>query len=153
VNHDLLQQVMRDLLNERISVRQLPLIIEASAEAGGSETSPAEVVEHVRRRLAFQFVSKLANEQGEIATVELAPAWSSKLQDTDTQPTAMEEMVQAIRQVLEQAAESGAVPVIAVTAPLRRLVKGALAARGVPNPVLAVEEIAGHARTRPVGVA
>ncbi|MEM7739448.1 MAG: FHIPEP family type III secretion protein, partial [Pseudomonadota bacterium] len=64
VSHDLLQQVLRDLLAERISIRQLPIILEATAEASAMEGGSPAVVEHVRRRIAFQFITKLADEQG-----------------------------------------------------------------------------------------
>src|SRR5690606_22507124 len=46
----LFQQVLQSLLSERVSIRNLPLIAEAIAEAGTVVRSPAAVTEHVRRK-------------------------------------------------------------------------------------------------------
>ena len=49
VSLDLLQAVLRLMLAERVSVRNLQLILEAIAELRGPNLSPEMIVEHVRR--------------------------------------------------------------------------------------------------------
>jgi flagellar biosynthesis protein FlhA len=152
VTYDLLQGVIRDLLAERISVRQLPLIIEAAAEAKAVDLSPADIAEHVRRRIAFTFVGKLATETGELPTIALGPDLTKRLSGEDRQ-SAENDAASAIKRLVERAAEAGAYPVIAVHGSLRRTIRGLLAAQGVRNPVLSIDEIQGHARPKLFGTA
>ena len=154
VSHDLLQQVLRDLLSERISIRQLPLIVEAAAEGRGVDLSVEDIAEHVRRRMAFGFVSKLAGDSGELPMIELSDQWTDKLQAEATSPmAAATELAQALRLPLERAAELGSTPVIAVRAGLRRTVRRLLASQGIRNAVLSLDEIQGHATPRLLGTA
>lgn len=146
ISYDLLLQVLRDLLSERISIRQLPLILEAIAERQGPDVSTADLVEHVRARLAFQFVGKLVDESGTLAAIELTPGWHDQLQDTDKKSTAVKALPTAIQSALDRAAESGAYPVVATPGSIRRLVRSILSVHGIRNPVLSLEEIQGNAR-------
>ncbi|MEM6912657.1 MAG: flagellar biosynthesis protein FlhA [Pseudomonadota bacterium] len=155
VSHDLLQQVLRDLLAERISIRQLPIILEATAEASAMEGGSPAVVEHVRRRIAFQFITKLADEQGYLPAIELSEQWTSRLKDEGMEPNAstLTELGGAVATVLEKAAQGGAFPVIAVATSVRRTVRRALSAQGVRNPVIALDEIQGNAKPKLLGTA
>ena len=71
---DTLQAVLRLLLEERVSVRNLPLIFEAIAEAHGPQVSAAVVTEHVRHRLGFQLVAEIREADGALPLIQLAPA-------------------------------------------------------------------------------
>ena len=71
---DLLLTVLKLLLEERVSVRNLPLVLEAIAEARGQPT-PEAVCDHVRQRLGFQIVAELKREDGTIPLLQLAPEW------------------------------------------------------------------------------
>ena len=72
---DLLLGVLRLLLEERVSIRNLPLIIESCAEGRQLHPTAEGVAEHVRQRLGFQLVSGLKREDGTIPLVQLAPEW------------------------------------------------------------------------------
>lgn len=148
VSYDLLQQVLRDLLQERVSIRQLPMIIEACAEGRGSGLDAEETVEYVRRRIAFGFVGKLASDDGTIPAVQLGDDWMEKLLQDDGEPSLeiTRELARAVGKLVDNAAETGVIPVIAVASPLRRLVKRVLSSHGVRNPVLSLDEIRGHAK-------
>ena len=158
VPHDLLQQVLRDLLTERISVRNLALVLEAVAEARGAEMGAEAVIEHVRRRLAFGFVSKLS-VRGELPVVQLTEGWEATFREheTDLGPQlpapVTTSLAGKVRAALDQAARDGAYPVVATTAARRRLVRSLLNAQGVRNPVLSFEEIQGSARPTVLGTA
>ncbi|MCX8507380.1 MAG: flagellar biosynthesis protein FlhA, partial [Rhodobacteraceae bacterium] len=71
---DMLLAVLRLLLEERISVRNLPLILEAMAEMRG-QTLPELVCEHVRRRLGFHIIAELKRPDGTLTLLQLAPEW------------------------------------------------------------------------------
>ncbi|GGY43845.1 flagellar biosynthesis protein FlhA [Parvularcula lutaonensis] len=144
----LLQQVLTDLLQERVSIRQLPIIIEACAEARGADLGPDDTVEYVRRRIAFGFVSKLTSDDGTIPAVQIGDDWSERLTSEGGEPSleTMKELVRSIGSLIDKAAEAGVVPVVAVAGPMRRLVRRILATHGMRNPVLSLDEIRGHAK-------
>ena len=52
------------LLSERISIRDLPTIIEGIAEVSSGMRNPREIAEHVRARLARQICAQFSNMQG-----------------------------------------------------------------------------------------
>ncbi|TAG20492.1 MAG: flagellar biosynthesis protein FlhA, partial [Rhodobacterales bacterium] len=71
---DLLHAVLRLLLDERVSIRNLPLILESIAEARQLGT-PEAICEHVRQRLGFQIVAELKRADGTVPLIQLAPDW------------------------------------------------------------------------------
>ena len=163
IPYDLLQQVLRDLLSERVSVRNLPLILEAISEARAAEQGVDAIVEHVRRRLAFQFISRLTNQEGTLPVVQLSGKWDHLFapvsrdgeEGTAVAPVAdeMTEMVKTVRAVLDQAAVTGAYPAVATHGTRRRTVRTALFTHGITNPVLSFDEIASNAKPMVLGTA
>ncbi|MGL5009137.1 MAG: flagellar biosynthesis protein FlhA, partial [Paracoccaceae bacterium] len=69
---ELLLTVLRLLLDERVSIRNLPLILEAVAEARGFG-APEAVCEHVRQRLSFQITAEFLRPDGTLPLIQLAP--------------------------------------------------------------------------------
>ena len=74
----LLQNVLQNLLSERVSIRNLPLIAEALAEAGPSTKNPVAITEHVRRKLSSQICDALEDDTGFVPVVVLGQSWSSE---------------------------------------------------------------------------
>lgn len=68
------QGVLKLLLGERVSVRNLHLILEAVAEVAPHVRKPELIVEHVRLRLAQQICGDLAQE-GVLKVVRLGNRW------------------------------------------------------------------------------
>ena len=77
VSLDLLQAVLRHLLDERVPVRNLPLILEAIAEARPSLSAPEAIADYVRQRIGFILVSKLLDDSGSLPLVQLNPEWET----------------------------------------------------------------------------
>ena len=69
-----LQAILKLLLAERVSIRNLHLILEAVAEIVPHVRRSEQVVEHVRMRMAQQICGDLA-EQGELKVMRLGPRW------------------------------------------------------------------------------
>jgi len=61
---DVLLSVLRLLLEERVSIRNLSLIVEATAEGRQLYPSVEGVAEHVRQRLGFQLVAEMRRPDG-----------------------------------------------------------------------------------------
>ncbi len=64
---------MQNLLQERVSIRDLPTILEGISEAVASTHSLMTITEHVRTRLARRLSNANANELGIIPLVTLSP--------------------------------------------------------------------------------
>ncbi|MEP3884747.1 MAG: flagellar biosynthesis protein FlhA, partial [Lentilitoribacter sp.] len=72
---DVLHSVLRLLLAEQVSIRNLPVIVETIAKARPIHTSAEATCEFVRQALGFQLVSGLKRADGTIPLIQLAPEW------------------------------------------------------------------------------
>ena len=159
---DVLQSTLKLLLDELVSIRNLPLIIEAIAEARGKNASSEAICEHVRQRLGFQLVADLRREDGTIPLVQLAPDWEDKFNsykiDTDQGPNIalppdlFNLLVENAASKLGQINEDGIYAAVITNTRQRRFMRTVLKAKGIPNPVLSFEEIGSGVRPSLVGV-
>ncbi|MCZ4261377.1 flagellar biosynthesis protein FlhA [Limimaricola sp. G21655-S1] len=159
---DLLLAVLRLLLEERVSIRNLPVILEASAEGRQLHASAEAVAEHVRQRLGFQIVAELRRADGTIPLVQLSPDWEEAFaahqmapdrgSDVALPPEAFNRLAQAIADKMARAAEQGDHAALVTTSRRRRFLRTVMAAKGIPNPVLSFEEIGVDARPAIVGL-
>ncbi|MGB8819295.1 MAG: flagellar biosynthesis protein FlhA [Rhizobiaceae bacterium] len=69
-----LQAALKALLSERVSIRNLHIIIESIAEIAGQTRRTDKLVEHVRQRLSQQICSDIATE-GILSVLRLGPRW------------------------------------------------------------------------------
>ncbi len=159
---DLLLTVLRLLLEERVSIRNLPLILEAVAEARGLG-APEAVCEHVRQRLGFQLVAELKRDDGTIPLIQLAPEWEKTfatyqidndrgLRDVALPPEQFSRLANGVAEKLNRAAENGVYPALVTSTARRRFLRTVLGAKGLPSPVLSYEEIGLEARPAMVGL-
>ncbi len=159
---DLLLAVMRLLLDERVSIRNLPLILEAVAEARALVT-PEAVCEHVRHRLGFQMVAELKRADGTIPLIQLAPEWERTfgqyqiegergLRDVALPPEQFNRLANAMSEKLARATEMGVQPAFVTSTLRRRFLRTVLLAKGLTAPVLSYEEIGMEARPAMVGL-
>ncbi|MDP3862205.1 MAG: flagellar biosynthesis protein FlhA [Phaeovulum sp.] len=159
---DLLLSVLRLLLEERVSIRNLPLILEAISESRGMQ-NPEAICEHVRQRLGFQLVAELRRADGTIPLLQLAPEWEEAFAtyqlsaekgpgDIALPPDKFNRLAANVSDRLARVAETGVFPGVVTSARRRRFVKTVLAAKGVAAPVLSFEEIGIDARPALVGV-
>jgi flagellar biosynthesis protein FlhA len=160
---DLLQSVLRLLLEEQVSVRNLPLILEAIAE-GRALGGPEAVAEHVRRRLGFQLVAELREPDGALPIIQLSQDWETLFRQHETQsdggvsdvalpPAEFNRLAKAVGDKAADAARAGRRAVVATSTRRRRFVRTVLAAKGLSNPVLSYEEIGADAKPALIGVA
>ena len=159
---DLLLAVLRLLLDERVSIRNLPLILEAIAEARGLG-APEAVCEHVRHRLGFQLVAELKRPDGTIPLIQLAPEWERTfmahqiegergLRDVALPPDQFNRLANALAEKISRAAEQGVHAALVTSTLRRRFLRTVLSAKGLTAPVLSYEEIGLAARPAMVGL-
>lgn len=160
---DTLLAVMRLLLEERVSVRNLPLILEGIAEARQYQQTIDGITEHVRQRLGFQLVSEVKRPDGSIPLVQLAPEWEDAFAtyelrgergggDVALPPDTFNQLADGIAEKLSSAAESGTYAAVVTSTKRRRFLRTVMAARGILNPVLSFEEIGIDAKPALVGL-
>jgi flagellar biosynthesis protein FlhA len=160
---DLLQTVLRLLLEEQVSVRNLPLILEATAE-GRNLGAPEAVAEHVRRRMGFQMLAELREPDGALPLIQLGPDWETLFQHHETgseggvidvalPPVEFNRLAKSVGDKVADAARMGRRAVIATSTKRRRFVRTVLAAKGLTNPVLSYEEIGSDVKPALLGVA
>ncbi|PCD76624.1 flagellar biosynthesis protein FlhA [Pseudothioclava arenosa] len=158
---DLLLAVLRLLLEERVSIRNLLLIIEAIAEVRSLQ-NPEAICEHVRQRLGFQLVAELRREDGTIPMIQLAPEWEELFAtyqlpgdrggDIALPPDKFNRLAANIADRLSKAGEAGAFPALVTTARRRRFLHAVVGAKGLGAPVLSFDEIGYDARPAMLGV-
>jgi flagellar biosynthesis protein FlhA len=158
---DLLLSVLRLLLDERVSIRNLPLIIESIAEARPSVATAEGIAEHVRHRLGFQLVAELRRPDGTVPLLQLAPEWEETFttyqldgpgREIALPPEKFNRLAQNIAERLNRAGEAGIYPAVVTSTQRRRFVRTVLSAKGISNPVLSFEEIGTDARPSLVGL-
>ncbi|MDU9006581.1 flagellar biosynthesis protein FlhA [Sedimentitalea todarodis] len=160
---DTLHAVLRLLLEERVSIRNMPLILEAIAEARLSTTQPEAICEHVRQRMGFQLVSELKRDDGSIPLVQLAPEWEDAFLtyqvetkqggfDIALPPDLFNKLADGVSERLSQTSHQGLFPAVVTSTRRRRFLRTILRARGIANPVLSFEEIGLEARPALVGM-
>ncbi|MQQ08327.1 flagellar biosynthesis protein FlhA [Epibacterium sp. SM1979] len=160
---DSLHSVLRLLLEERVSIRNMPLILEAIAEARVHTTLPEPICEHVRQRLGFQLVAEMKRDDGTIPLIQLAPEWEDifSTYQVDTQgsgldialpPDQFNRLAEGLNDRLVQVTEQGINAAVVTSTRRRRYLKTILKSRGVSNPVLSFEEIGLEAQPALVGL-
>ena len=160
---DLLHQVMRLLLEEQVSVRNLPLILEATAEARSIHHQPEAICEHVRQRLGFQLVAQMRREDGTIPLIQLAPEWEDTFStyqidsergglDVALPPDMFNRLANSVSDRINEAGDRGIFPAIVTSTRRRRFLRTVMSAKNISNPVLSFEEIGLEARPSLVGV-
>ncbi|GLS81536.1 flagellar biosynthesis protein FlhA [Paracoccus marinus] len=154
---DLLLAVLRLLLAERVSIRNLPLIVEAVYEARSPD--PDLACDLVRRRLRGQITEQLADAEGRVDVLQLHPAWEAEFVRAEAEagrhPGALSQpLIKAMTDQIKRTAATlaaGAQPALVVPDHRRRAVRAMVGAAGVGWPVLGIDEVDPAARMRLLG--
>ncbi|WP_254073281.1 flagellar biosynthesis protein FlhA [Acidisphaera sp. S103] len=157
-----LQRVLQMLLAERISIRDMPTILEAVQEAcAGNLKSVSSIVAHVRTRLSRQISDSLIGLAGYVPVVVLSPEWEDTLAGSmvgppdDRQlalgPEKLREFLDRIRVVVDGAVNAGEKPVLLTSMQVRYHVHSIVDRIRINVPVVAQAEIHRRARVKVVG--
>ncbi len=157
----LVHRVLQGLLAERVSLRDLPTILEGVGEAcAGGLRAVSSIVGHVRTRLARQISDSHTGSGGFIPLVTLSPEWESAFAESlvgppeDRQlamaPSKLSEFMQRFRAAFEQAAATGEAPVLLCSGGIRGHVRAIVERIRPATPVLAQAEIFPRARIRTI---
>lgn len=154
----IVQRVLQSLLAEQVSVRDLPVILDALAESAAFTRDPLALTARVRVRLARQICQSLAGDDGHVDIVTLSPQWQRVLTDSivvegDNRQLAMapgeiQRFIGAIRTTLQVQAQIGRAPALLVGAEVRPLVRSIVGRFSAKTAIISHDEIHPKARIR-----
>ncbi len=164
ISVDLLHTVLRLLLEEKVSIRNLPLILESISEAQSSLNSPEAITEYVRQRLGFQIVADIQELDGALPLIQLSPDWEETFNeftieipggsgDVALPPDEFNRLANSIAERLANVSETGRYAAVVTSMKRRRFLNTILKSKGIRNPVLSFEEIGIHAKPALLGTA
>jgi len=155
------QRVLQTLLGERVSIRDLPAILEGIAEAVGHTKNPLYITEHVRARLARQLCHANTAPGGYLPLVALSPAWEQSFaesiigQGEDKQlamaPSQLQQFIQAVRARFDEVGQAGDVPVLLTSPQVRPFVRSIVERFRPQTVVMSQNEIHASVRLRTLG--
>jgi flagellar biosynthesis protein FlhA len=123
------QRVLQTLLSERVSIRDLPSVLEGVAEAVGHTKNAMLITEHVRTRLARQLCHQHLSAKGFLPIVAMSPAWEQSFAESlvgsgeerqlAMAPSQLQAFIHTVRERFDEASAAGEIPVL-LTSPLIR---------------------------------
>jgi flagellar biosynthesis protein FlhA len=156
-----LQRVLQNLLGERVSVRDLPTILEGVAEATAYTRNMTQITEHVRARLARQISDSNTNDLGYIPLVTLSPEWEQAFAESivvegdDRQlamaPSRLQQFITIVRQTFEKFAMQGEAPVLLTSPGIRPFVRSIIERFRPATVVMSQNEIHPKAKIKTLG--
>ncbi|MCZ4262763.1 flagellar biosynthesis protein FlhA [Limimaricola sp. G21655-S1] len=156
----LVQHVLQALLLERISIRNLPLIVEAIAEAGRTTSSVTLITEHVRRRLSNQICHALTDAQGFVPVITMSSAWETEFNGAVRMngeernflmsPQRVQEFVLEARKEIQRFAQADEWPALMVSPEVRGFVRSMLERVSPMTQVISHNEVHRKAALRTV---
>ena len=155
------QRVLQNLLAERVSIRDMPTILEGISEACGHTRNVMMITEHVRSRLARQISDMHTNEEGVVPLITLSPQWEqafveSLVGDTDDkqlsmQPSRLQEFINGVRNTFERQAMMGEMPVLLTSPTIRPFVRSVVERFRPMTVVMSQNEVHPKVKIKTVG--
>ncbi len=157
VSVGVLQRLLQALLAERVSIRDLPTILEGLQEAlTANMRALPQILAVVRMRLARQLSEAARGPQGYVPIVTLSPEWEVAFAEALTgppedrqlamEPAKLQAFMQRLRDVLDAQAAQGEAPVLLCSGALRPHLRAIVERFRPATSVLAQGEL--HARVR-----
>jgi flagellar biosynthesis protein FlhA len=155
------QRVLQNLLQERVSIRDLAAILEGIAEATGYTRNVTSITEHVRARLARQISDANIGDGGFIPLVTLSPTWEQNFAESlivhgeDKQlsmaPSKLQEFIVAVRQAFDRFTLVGETPVLLTSPSVRPYVRSIIERFRPATVVMSQNEVHPKARIKTLG--
>lgn len=156
-----IQRVLQGLLAERVSIRDLPTILEGVAEIAGSARSTGQIIEHVRSRLARQICAANLGMDGNLPLLTLSPNWErdfaeAMMGEGDERhlamaPSKLQQFIAGIQTGFENAAQMGEIPVLITSPHIRPHVRAIIERFRPQTVVMSQNEVHPRIRLRTVG--
>ncbi|MES2293188.1 MAG: flagellar biosynthesis protein FlhA [Pseudomonadota bacterium] len=155
------QRVLQTLLSERVSIRDLPAILEGIAEAVGHTKNALYITEHVRTRLARQLCHANLSPGGYLPLLALSPAWEQAFSESIVgqgeerqlamAPSQLQQFIQTVRERFEEATAKNEVPVLLTSPQIRPFLRSIIERFRPQTVVMSQNEIHPSVRLRTLG--
>ncbi|WP_168077075.1 flagellar biosynthesis protein FlhA [Caulobacter sp. SSI4214] len=156
------QRVLQSLLRERVSIRDLPQILEGIGEAAPHTASVTQLVEQVRARLARQLCWANRGDDGALPIITLSADWEQAFAEAligpgdDKQlalpPSRLQDFIRGVRDAFERAALAGEAAVLLTSPGIRPYVRSIIERFRGQTVVMSQNEIHPRARLKTVGM-
>lgn len=156
-----IQRVLQALLAERISIRDLPLIVEAIGDVVGSSQNIIVITEYVRSHLARQISNAHTSEAGFIPLITLSPSWEQAFSEAlvgqgdewqlAMAPSQLQQFMTQLQEAFEQQALRGELPVLITSPAIRPYVRSIIERFRPSTVILSQNEIHAKAKIRTLG--
>lgn len=156
-----LQRVLQSLVAERVSIRDLPTILEGVSEASTYTKNITLMTEHVRARLARQICDQHSNMQGMLPLLTLSAEWEQAFAETivgdgeDRQlampPSQLQDFISAVRKSYEKLSRTGESPVLLTSPGVRPFVRSVIERFRPQTIVMSQNEIHAKAKIKTLG--
>jgi flagellar biosynthesis protein FlhA len=156
-----IQRVLQTLLTERISIRDLPTILDGIAEVAGAGRTPQMVAEHVRSRLSRQLCAANLGPDGNLPLITLSPAWERDFAEAmigdgadrhlAMAPSRLQQFIIGVQQAFENAAQQGELPVLITSPSIRPHVRAIIERFRPQTVVMSQNEVHPRVRLKTIG--
>jgi flagellar biosynthesis protein FlhA len=156
-----IQRVLQQLLSERISIRDLPTILEGIAEVAGPGRSAQMIAEHVRSRLSRQLCAQNLGPDGNLPLLTLSPQWERDFAEAMVgdgherhlamAPSKLQQFIVAIQKGFENAAQLGELPVLITSPSIRPHVRAIIERFRPQTVVMSQNEVHPRVRLKTIG--
>ena len=156
-----LQRILQNLLSERVSVRDLPSILEGVAEAAAYTKNIAMITEHVRSRLSRQLCDANSNASNVVPLVTLSPDWErafaeSLMGDGEEKqlampPSQLQDFIGAVRERYDALSTQGEIAVLLTSPAIRPYVRSVIERFRPQTTVMSQNEIHPKAKIKTLG--
>jgi flagellar biosynthesis protein FlhA len=154
-------RVLQALLTERISIRDLPTILEGIAEVAGPGRNAQQIAEHVRSRLARQICAANLGPDGNLPLLTLSPQWERDFAEAMVgdgpdrhlamAPSKLQQFIIGVQQGFENAAQMGELPVLITSPGIRPHVRAIIERFRPQTVVMSQNEVHPRVRLRTIG--
>lgn len=147
-----LHKILKNLLLEMISIKDLPTIIETAADVAKNSRNVVEITEYVRKRISRQISSSYATSDNKIPVISLSPQWEQILmQNLITKENGenqlalpinhLQNFIKSVKNIFNETLSKGIEPVLITTPILRYHVKSLLDRFKPAIPVMSHNEL------------
>ncbi len=161
VNVGIIQRTLQNLLRERISIKNLTLILETIADMAPLTKNPDDLSEQARKRLGMYFVKEFEVEPDKLLAMTLEPRLEQTLISRVKRsqfdvglvmdPSLTEGIIAEIEPKIKEMTEKGLTPVIVTTSELRLAFRRFMEPSYPQLVVLAYQELPSETQIEPFG--
>ena len=161
VNVGVIQRTLQNLLRERVSIKNLTIILETIADMATITKNPDDLSEQARKRLGMYFVKEYESEPNKLLAMTFEPTLEQTLVSRVKRsqfdiglmmdPSLTEGIIQEVEPKIKEMADRGLTPVLVTTAELRLAFRRFMEPSFPQLVILAYQELPSETHVEPFG--